>query len=69
MTGQDNNVETDQALQGISEIGAATLRKEEIRNQILENSTATTKDLEMMRKACWQGMGQTPAPPQHSGQA
>jgi hypothetical protein len=31
-------------------------------NTILENSTATIKDLEMMRKACWQGMRQTPAP-------
>jgi hypothetical protein len=62
MTGRNNNVETDPALQGISEIDAATLRKTEIRDQILENSTVMAKDLEMMRKACWRGMGQTSAP-------
>jgi hypothetical protein len=66
MTGRDNNVETDPALQGISEIGAATLRKEEIRNKILEKSTAMIEDLKMMRKACWQGMGRPLAPPPSS---
>jgi hypothetical protein len=62
MTGRDNNVETDPALQGVCEIDADTLRRAEIREHNVEKSTVMAKELEMMRKACWQGVGQTPAP-------
>jgi hypothetical protein len=62
-TERDNNVETDPALQGINEIGAATLRKQELKEKIVEQSTAIMKEPETMRGLYWQGMGQTPAPP------
>jgi hypothetical protein len=62
MTGRDNNVETDPALRGISEIDADTLRRAEMMDQIVEKSTVIAKELELMRQAYWQGVGQTPAP-------
>jgi hypothetical protein len=62
-TGRDNNVETDPALQGICEIGAATLPKQELKEKIVEQSTAITKEAETMRGLYWQGVGRTLAPP------
>jgi hypothetical protein len=61
--GRDDNVETDPALQGINEIGAATLRKQVLKEKIAEQSTAITKEAETTRRTYWQGMGQSPAPP------
>jgi hypothetical protein len=62
MTGRDNNVETNPALQGIGETDADALRRAEMMDQIVEKSTVIAKELELMRKAYWQGVGQTPAP-------
>jgi hypothetical protein len=62
-TGRDSNVETDPALQGISEIGAAMLRKQELKEKIAEQSTAIMEEAKTMRGVYRQGVGQSPAPP------
>jgi hypothetical protein len=62
-TGRDDNVETDPVLQGINEIGAATLRKQVLKEKIAEQSTAIMKEAETTRRTYWQGVGQSAAPP------